>query len=125
MELERDQLYKKAGTNLSAIVQEKRQELVNSEARAEQKPKENCQSASTKHSTQQHLFPLAGESHSGLLKNSVVTSSKGKLQTRAGFRKAAEPFGPRNEAAKIKLIPGARGESREGKRNTSAARKFK
>lgn len=131
VEIEKNMLYKKAGNDLSAIVKEKKQLLNNIESNMEQKAKENCQSFSTKHSTQQCLFPLQNESQNALLKNSVMGSSKRKIQpsTKLGFRKDVgrpiEACGLKNEPLKIKLVPGTRGDSREGKRNTSSIRKFK
>jgi len=124
--MEKDLIYKKGGINVSAIVKEKKQILNNVELSMEEKPKENRQVTSTRNTTQQSQFSLPNESHSGLLKNSVITSSKGKLQgSKIGFKKPAEPFGPKNKASKIRLIPGPRGDSKEGKRNTSATRKLK
>ena len=126
VELEKNMIYKKAGNDLSAIVKEKTDEIKDIEITMESNPKENYQSFSTKHSTQQCQFPLSNDQQTNLLKNSVMTSSKTKMQpqqkmgTRTGIGK---PMGP--SGLKIKLIPGVRGDSKEGKRSTSSNKRFK
>lgn len=119
-------IYKKAGNDLSSIVKEKKEQVKEIQTTMTSNPKENYQSFSTKHSTQQCLSPLCNGQQNNLLKNSVMTSSKGKLQTasKLNFKNGVgKPMGPCG--LKIKLLPGVRGDSKEGKRSTSSNRRFK